>query len=340
MKVLLVCFSGISNVASLVPILDSIDKKYTQHEFTMLSREFLAPIFKYMNHVTFIGAQIRNEHKGISGIIALYKELQKEQFDVVLDFQNSAYTRLLTTLFAINGSKRYTIKENKKEVGQLIKRGANHYHPLKSIFERYRDLFRNINLEDDGDFDSIPTQEQLRQKIHHLYGEKQGNWIGIAPFSMAKGKTLPFRKTKNVIQHFDNTPNTKLFLFGAGELENELLADWGSMYKNVHAVHTSLNLDEELALMAQLDVMVSMDSGNMHLAALTKTKVISIWGETHPYAGFLGWKQDYESCVGVSFSCRPCTAHHNKVCKYGDYRCLESIPSEKIINKILNTLKR
>jgi ADP-heptose:LPS heptosyltransferase len=171
-------------------------------------------------------------------------------------------------------------------------------------------------------------------KIKELYGEKQGSWIGIAPFSIARGKTLPLRKMKNIIAYFDKQPNTKIFLFGAGEMENELLSDWQSLYENVFAVHTNLQLDDELALMNFLDVMLCMDSANMHLASLMGVKVVSVWGATHPYSGFLGWKQSMDNCVGVDFSCRPCTAHSDRKCKYGDYRCLESLHSSKIIEVI------
>ena len=48
----------------------------------------------------------------------------------------------------------------------------------------------------------------------------------------------------------------------------------------------NLTLDEELALMSRLDLMIAMDSSNMHMAALSGTKVISIWGGTDPLTGF------------------------------------------------------
>lgn len=78
-------------------------------------------------------------------------------------------------------------------------------------------------------------------------------------------------------------------------------------------------LREELILMSNLDVMVSMDSANMHLASLTGTPVVSVWGATHPYAGFLGCNQKEENAVQVSMPCRPCSIFGNKPCQRGDY---------------------
>lgn len=341
MKVLIVCFSGISNVASIVPLLDSLHRNYPQHQFTLLSRSFLSPLFASFERVEFVGADIRKKHKGVLGAFKLFNQLKNAKFDVVFDLQGSWRSQLIGYLFKLSGKRVHTLDKQKHETYRLIHRGADKYKPLKTIFDRYSEVFAKVGLKTDDEFAKLPSASmECRQKIVDVYGKKEGIWIGIAPLSIARGKTLPLRKTKNVIRHFDNQPNTKIFLFGAGDLENELLSDWQTIFKNVYAVHTSLRLDEELALMEQLDVMVSMDSGNMHLAALTATPVVSIWGATHPYAGFLGWKQTYDTCVGVNFSCRPCTAHEDKKCHFGDYRCLESIASENIIKKITYILEK
>lgn len=340
MKVLIICFSGISNVASIVPLLDSLDRRYPEHQFTVLSRHFLQPLFSHFAHVQFVGADIRGQHKGIKGALRLVRGLRRQHFDVVIDLQDAVRTRLIRFLLRVCGSKIIVVDKQRAERRLLLHRGAQRFHPLKPIFERYSDAFAQAGLQTDNEFVRIPpASDEKRTKIAELYGPKLGHWIGIAPLSIARGKTLPFRKTKNVIRHFDNQPNTKIFLFGAGEMENELLGDWQTVFSNVYAVHTSLKLDEELALMEQLDVMITMDSGNMHLAALTATPTVSIWGATHPFAGFGGWKQPGENQVGVGFSCRPCTVHEDKRCKFGDYRCLESIPSEKIIEVVKKQLE-
>ena len=335
MRVLITCFSSISNVAAIVPQLYGLVNDYPQHEFVVLSRSFLKPLFDKLPRVTFVGADIRGEHKTIVGVYRLFKQLKAMRPDVVLDMQRSWRTRLITRLFALLGTKTLQIGFARREQKHLIKRGANKYHPIPTIFDRQARLYAKIRLNVNDDFHKLydPNMEQVA-KIKELYGEKHGHWIGIAPFSIARGKTLPLRKMKNVIAHFDKQPNTKIFLFGAGEMENELLSDWQSLYDNVYAVHTNLKLDDELVLMNFLDVMLCMDSANMHLASLMAVPVVSVWGATHPYSGFLGWKQSMNNCVGVDFSCRPCTAHSDKKCKYGDYRCLESLHSSKIIETI------
>ena len=340
-NVLIICFSGISNVAAIVPLLDALDRRYPDCRFTVLSRTFLRPLFDSFAHVEFVGADIRRDHSGLRGAYKLFNLCRRTPFDVVIDLQDAWRTRVIRRLFRLHGTKTVVVDKQRREMRKLVKQGALKYRPLKTIFERYAAAFAQAGFTVDYQFEHLPSAEaERRQRVTDVYGTKTGHWIGIAPFSIAHGKTLPFRKMKNVIRHFDTQPDTQIFLFGAGEMENELLSDWQTIFTNVHAVHTSLRLDEELALMEQLDVMVTMDSGNMHLAALTATPVVSIWGATHPYAGFAGWHQTAASQVGVDFSCRPCTAHGDRRCKYGDYRCLESIPSAKIIERIEQVLEK
>ena len=77
--------------------------------------------------------------------------------------------------------------------------------------------------------------------------------------------------------------------------------------------------------MSHLDVMLSMDSANMHLASLTGIPVVSVWGATHPMAGFLGYNQDPENVIQIDLECRPCSIYGNKPCQRGDYACLQNI---------------
>jgi len=80
--------------------------------------------------------------------------------------------------------------------------------------------------------------------------------------------------------------------------------------------------------------MLSMDSANMHLASFVGVPVISIWGATHPYAGFYGWNQSPDNAVQIEMECRPCSVFGNKKCFRGDYACLLNIKPQLVLNKI------
>jgi ADP-heptose:LPS heptosyltransferase len=98
-------------------------------------------------------------------------------------------------------------------------------------------------------------------------------------------------------------------------------------------------MHQELILMSHLDVMISMDSSNMHLASLTNTPVVSIWGATHPYAGFMGWGQSEDNAVQIPLDCRPCSIFGQKPCLRGDYACMRNIAPETIVEKVEKVLR-
>ena len=91
--------------------------------------------------------------------------------------------------------------------------------------------------------------------------------------------------------------------------------------------------------MSHLDVMVSMDSANLHLASLVNTSVVSIWGSTHPFAGFMGWNQSHDSVVEVDLPCRPCSIYGNKPCLRGDWACMQNISPEVVVEHIERILQ-
>ncbi len=141
-------------------------------------------------------------------------------------------------------------------------------------------------------------------------------------------------KQEEVIAHFAKDPRVKVFLFGGGKNEESVLASWVNKYPSVTSLIGKLNMNTELILMSYLDAMVSMDSANMHLASLVNAPVVSVWGATHPYCGFMGWKQSPMNAVQVDLPCRPCSVFGNKSCYRKDYACLNMITPDMVIKKI------
>ena len=179
---------------------------------------------------------------------------------------------------------------------------------------------------------SEKEEEEVKAESLKPRGEK---WIGIAPFAAHKGKIYPLEKMERVIELLlEREPNCRIFLFGGGAEERELLTQWESRHDRCTCALLG-SLYNELVLMSHLDTMVSMDSANMHLASLTGTRVVSVWGATHPFAGFMGWNQSPADAVQTTLPCRPCSIFGNKPCLHGDYPCLNSITPDEIVERVL-----
>jgi ADP-heptose:LPS heptosyltransferase len=93
--------------------------------------------------------------------------------------------------------------------------------------------------------------------------------------------------------------------------------------------------------MQNLDMMLCVDSSNMHLATLAGVPVVSIWGGTHPDVGFGPYRKGEESILQISraeLPCRPCSVYGRETCYVGGFPCLTRITSDSISEKILQQI--
>ena len=127
----------------------------------------------------------------------------------------------------------------------------------------------------------------------------------------------------------------QLFLLGGGKNESDILNEWVKEFPGTINLAGKFSFKEELAIISHMDIMISMDSANMHLASLFGVPVVSVWGATHPFAGFYGWGQSADNAVQIDLYCRPCSVFGNKPCYRGDHACMQQLPEEKIIEKLV-----
>ena len=222
---------------------------------------------------------------------------------------------------------------------KLTKSSGKRMVQQPTSFENYAEVLSRLGYPIRLEFNSIfpPTGGNLRL-LDPGFQEKKTfeKWIGVAPFAAHQGKVLPPETTKAVIQMLlQKHPNAHLFLFGGGKKERECFSQWCEEMPRCRDASALLHgLHEELILMSHLDVMVSMDSANQHLASLVGTPVVSVWGATHPYTGFLGWGQTLDNVVQVDLPCRPCSIYGNKPCARGDWACLKAITPEMVVERV------
>lgn len=355
-KILAVRFSALGDAAMCLPVLESLCKAHPEIEVHFLSRDSWQGLYAFAHpHIRFTGRDL-NRYKGIPGLYRLYRELKKENFDAVADLHDVLRTKFLRFFFRLGGTPCSHIRKGRKEKKALCHPRHKRFGPLKSTFERYREVFRNLGLDFDWDFVSVfdhglpdgnkpghspvkPDENRLRQALQTGFPAEETR-IGIAPFAKHPGKVYPSEKMETVIARLSQRPHTRIFLFGGGKAETECLEKWAERYPGTVCCAGKIRMTDELQLMRLLDVLVSMDSANMHLASLAGTPVVSVWGATHPYAGFLGWNQSPENAVQKHLPCRPCSVFGNKPCRFGNYACMREIAPEEILAGIETVLRK
>lgn len=336
-KILVLRFSALGDVAMTIPVIYSFAKEYPQHQITVLSREAMRPLFEESPaNVKFEGVDLKGNYKGWIGIFRLYSYLKVQDFDYIADFHNVLRSKILRFCFLLSGKKTAYINKGKNGKRRLVRRYNKIFKKQTSSFDNYANVLRSLGFPFQFNFISIFGKEKGNlSSIVDITGDKANQkWIGIAPFAKHIGKIYPQELLEKVIAHFSNDKHVRLFLFGGSNDEFEVFEKWMREYPNIVPIMGKLSMHTELILMSYLDVMVSMDSANMHLASLVNTPVVSIWGATHPYCGFMGWKQLPENAVQIELPCRPCSVFGNKPCHRQDYACLTRIIPGMIIEKI------
>lgn len=339
-SVLIARFSALGDVAMTIPVIYSACACYPDVRFTMVTRSSMTKIFiNPPANLTVTGVNLE-DYPGIQGIYRLFRQLRHDcRFEAFIDLHDVLRTKLLSFFCRLHRIPVATINKGRKGKKALTRRHNKVLLPLTSTRARYRQVFHSIGLPVNNRFDGLYGEHATGpDKLFAAISPPPSpgeRWIGIAPFAKHAGKIYPPALMEQVVSQISAKPDVKIFLFGGGPTEEPTLNTWAERYPNtVSLAGKRYGFDIELALVSHLDVMVTMDSANMHLASLVNTPVISIWGATHPYCGFKGWRQREDDIIQLPMTCRPCSVFGNVACFRGDYHCLRGISPQVIIDRI------
>lgn len=338
MNILIIRFSALGDVAISAIAVESILSANPTINVWMLSKAQHQPLFNKNPRLHFIPTDFKGKHKGLKGLKQLAKEITAQhKIEVVVDLHDVLRSKVLRFFFKLKGIKTYCFDKGRKEKNSLLKNNKP-FEKLPHTIDRYLNCFKQIGLNAYlAESPWLKTQPDLN--FSTASNKKK---IGIAPFAAHKSKEWELAKITKLIgqlKEFD------VFLFGAGNQEIQKLNALANNYPHCHNLAGKYSLETELNIISSLDLMVSMDSANMHLASLVDTKVISIWGPTHYYMGF-GPLKNEKLIVEVSkdeLPCRPCSIY-GKLYSEKQKNCakvsMDKISVSTVKKKVVEVLKQ
>lgn len=336
-KVLVIRISSFGDVAMLVPVVYSVAARYPQDRFSVMTRKAFAPLFENLGfNVSVIPLDINKRHKGIRGYFSVMRRISMMRFTHVVDEHDVLRTKGIRYAMKMMGYKTAKIDKGREEKRNAIEH-KQLSPPLKHTIQRYQEVFDKLGFPAPMTFNNyFDFLNRDFSTLKSIIKEKVGKWVGVAPFSKHRGKIYPMEKMEKVISILTMEDDITIFLFGAGKEEQRVLSSWAEKYPKTINTTGKLNLKNELLLISYLDVMLSMDSANMHLASLVQVPVVSIWGATHPAMGFYGFNQDIENAIQVDLDCRPCSVYGEIPCTRSDeeYACMERIREDVVVSRI------
>jgi ADP-heptose:LPS heptosyltransferase len=348
-KILVLRFSAMGDVVLLVPVIRSFVTAYPDAEVTVVTRPKFASFFTNMERVVPFPADVDHTYNGILGMRELFKKLlKKASYDVVLDMHDHIRTVMLRSMFKIFFTRVVVFDKGRKEKKAISRQLNKATTPLIHTVERYRLAFEKAGFPFAI---QPPPYFRLKESAIEETNEwlktnniiKKEKWIGIAPFAKHLTKIWPLDNYSKLMSELIERSPIKFFFFGGGEKEIKFFKDLQQKFP-AHCVLVAgqLKLQHELALIEKLDLMLCVDSSNMHLASLVGIPVLSIWGGTHTDVGFGPYGKGEESIIQISreeLTCRPCSVYGKEKCYRGDFACLTWITPESVaarINKIIS----
>jgi ADP-heptose:LPS heptosyltransferase len=328
------------DVAMTVPVLRAFVLQYPEVKITVVSRPFFKPFFDAIPNVSFFGIDVNDRHKGFLGLIKLFLDLKKLNIDAVADLHNVIRSKAIRKLFLLSGKKVAASNKGRADKKALTRAENKIFKPLKTMFNVHCDTFKELGFDIILNNPTFPNKAILSEKIISIIGNKNEKWIGIAPFAQYESKVYPLDLMQETINDLSKNYDYKIFLFGGGNKEIEVLDSLSKGNKSVINSAGKITFQEELDLISNLDIMLSMDSGNAHIAAMLGVKVISLWGATHPFAGFSPFNQPLENALvsdREKYPLLPTSVYGNKIVS-GYEDAMRTILPETILNKIQKEL--
>ncbi|WP_201747971.1 glycosyltransferase family 9 protein [Chitinophaga vietnamensis] len=334
--ILVTRLSALGDVAMTIPVMKQVLESNPGLRIVFVSNKNWSALCAGIPGLTFFPADVKGPHKGVKGLYRLFREIsQQHRIDAVADLHNVLRSKIVRTFFRLKGVPVAAIDKGRAEKKALTRRENKILQPLTSTIERYAQVFRTLGLTCEMGRQPVFAPQPLHEGITAVTGVKgTDKWIGVAPFATYREKMYPLEKMSEVIGLLAKQPGQRILLFGGGKQEVAQLAALAAQHPQTITVAGRFALKEEMSVISQLDMMISMDSANMHLASLFGVPVISVWGATHPYAGFMGYGQSAENAVQLDLYCRPCSVFGNKPCFRGDYACMEWIKPAQIADLV------
>ena len=333
--------SAMGDVAMTVPVLHAFVLQNPSVKVTVISRPFFEPFFEGIPNVSFFAFDEKIRHKGFLGLIRLFRDLKALKIDAFADLHNVLRSKVIRTFFALSGKKIAFVDKGRADKAGLTRSENKVFKPLPTMFERHSSVFEQLGFSIDLSNPVFPPKQELAMETINLIGENHQKLIGIAPFAQYDSKVYPLDLMQEVIDKLAENKIYKILLFGGGKKETELLDSLSKGKEDVINIAGKINFKQELQLISNLDIMLSMDSGNAHIAAMLGVKVITLWGATHPFAGFSPFNQPPENAMVSDrnlFPKLPTSVYGNKKVE-GYENAMRTISPEKIIEKITTSLK-
>ena len=311
-----------------VPVISILRSTHPEIKITLLTTKFFSILYNQIPEIDFL--YFEPKHKTWRGLFSLSRKINKINPDFIIDLHDVLRTKILR-LFLINKLGNTVVVNKGRKEKKLLIRGIKS-EPLKSMHLRYAETFEALNIK--INIDDFSYYKKIKITNRNYAFSSNDKLIGIAPFARHQCKEY---STSNIINFIDSLDKSwQVLIFGAPGNEEQKIIKLCNNESNRHVISSNYNLEEQMAIMSNLDVMISMDSANGHIASLFGIDVITIWGATHPNSGYGPLNQPKENSIVPDlnkFPDLPVTIYGSN-CPADYVEAINTIKCERILERL------
>jgi lipopolysaccharide heptosyltransferase II len=334
MKILIIRLSSLGDIILTFPLISLIKSRYPESKIDYLvKKEYTELLQIAVNLDSIIAFDTKN---GFSELLKTRKIIKSNNYDVIIDLHNNQRSIFMRSF---QRAKKYVFKKHSIKKILFVKFKLNflkNYEPIKERYISSAEAFLNETGKEEkvGCMFKIPAGVSEELKNNYEFLNRKGiKIVGFCPSARHFTKIYPSEKFieigKNIISNF----NSEILLFGDKNdiARNETIKT--ALGNKCHNLAGKLSLIQTAAAMATCELIISNDTGLMHLSNLLKKNLIAIFGSTVREFGFFPDGENTSIFEVDDLKCRPCSHIGRKSCPKKHFKCMNDIHPERIISK-------
>lgn len=333
-RILVIRLSSLGDIILTTPALKALREKFPNAQINYLTKSAYADVIKLNPNLSKV-IQVDN-NLNFKGLRALKKELKSNSYDLVIDLHNNLRTFYLRLFF---GTKFLRFKKYSFRKFLLVKFKINRMKDLPPISQRYiLTLGKIIGIENYNSYKpEIFTDEDAKNRTEKILKEyvlhDKSNFICIVPGAKHFTKTYPAEYYIELINKFDSSKYS-ILLIGKSNDRTSIDKIKAGTGKNVYDLCDKFTIPELAELMKKCELVISGDTGPMHIAEAVGAPLIMIAGSSVREFGFYPQSDNSSVIENTGLKCRPCSHVGRESCPKGHFKCMKEILPEAIYYKI------
>ena len=326
MKFLILRFSSIGDIVLTSPVIRCLKKKFPDAEIHYATKKAFHAILRHNPYISKI-------HLLEDSVFTLIDQLKEQKFDYVIDLHHNQRTWLIKTMLGVTSS---AFNKLNIEKWLMVNFKINRL-PQQHIVDRYLETCKELDVKNDGGGLDYFISEEDEVDISALPAVFHKGYISWVIGAKQNTKQFPVAKIINALNKIDLPV---VLMGGKEDMANAGLILSAVPGREIFNACGKYSLNQSASLVRQAKLVVTNDTGLMHIAAAFKKPVFSIWGNTipafgmGPYYGNSGVADSSRKFETLNLDCRPCSKLGYAKCPKGHFKCMNRINELEIAGQI------